>query len=105
MADDGKRVLDQAYAGLEAEVPDRVTRAIRWLRAPEARPVRLPVGVLLVLAGALGGWLPVLGVEMVPLGLLLVANDVPFLRKPVGRATLWLEARWRGLKGWWRGRR
>jgi hypothetical protein len=31
---------------------------------------------------------------MLPIGLLLVAQDVPFLKKPVGRAMLWLEHRW-----------
>jgi hypothetical protein len=33
--------------------------------------------------------LPVLGIWMLPLGLLLVAYDVPFLREPVGRFTIW----------------
>jgi hypothetical protein len=38
-------------------------------------------------------------------GLLLLAQDVPFLRGPVARFTLWLEAQWCRLKRWWRRRR
>jgi hypothetical protein len=104
MPDEGTKVLDKAYEGLEAEVPDRVSRAIRWLRDPKARWVRIPVGVLLILA-SFAWFLPVVGIEMLPLGLLLIAQDVPFLRKPVGRAMLWLEERWRRLRRRWQRRR
>jgi len=102
--DTGKQELDRAYEGLEQEAPDRVARAIRWMRNPKAKWVRLPLGILLVVAGFFG-FLPVLGFEFIPLGLLLIAQDLPFLRKPVARATLWLEARWRDLKRWWQQRR
>jgi hypothetical protein len=40
-----------------------------------------------------------------PIGLLLVAQDVPFLRRPVGRMTLWLLDRWVQLRKWWTRRR
>jgi uncharacterized membrane protein len=103
MADDGKRELDRAFEDLEAEVPDRVSRAIRWLREPKARKVRIPLGVLF-LAGGLMWFLPVVGIEMLPIGLLLIAQDVPFLRKPVGRGILWLDAKWRALRRWWEAR-
>jgi hypothetical protein len=39
---EGRRELDKAYKGLEREVPDRVVRAIRWLRDPGSRWIRLP---------------------------------------------------------------
>jgi hypothetical protein len=104
MGDDGRRELDRAYDELEDEVPDRVSRAIRWLRDPKARWVRIPLG-LLFLAGGLLWFLPVVGVELIPIGLLLLAQDVPFLRKPVARGTLWLERKWRALRRWWRERR
>lgn len=104
MVDDGRRELDRAYEGLEEEVPDRVSRAIRWLREPKARKVRIPLGVLF-LAGGLLWFLPVVGVELIPIGLLLIAQDVPFLRKPVGRAMLWLERKWRSVRRRWRDRR
>ena len=100
MADDGGRKLAQAFEGLEQEVPDRVSRAIRWLRDPKARWIRLPVGVLFIL-GSLLWFLPVLGIEMLPIGLLMIAQDVPVLRRPVGRAMLWLERKWVALRRRW----
>ena len=102
--DDGRKELDQAYEGLEQEVPDRVTRIIRWLRSPTSRWVRLPLGVLFVLS-SFAWFMPVVGIEFLPLGLLLIAQDVPFLRKPVGRAMLWLEAKWRTLRQRWQNRK
>jgi hypothetical protein len=103
MAQD-QRELDRAYDRLEEETPDRVTRAIRWLRDPNTRWVRLPIALLLLAAGALGPVLPLLGIELIPLGLLLLAQDIPFLKKPVGAATLWLEDRWVALRRWWKKR-
>jgi hypothetical protein len=44
--------------------------------------------------------LPVLGVELIPIGLLLIAQDVPPLREPVARMTLWLERQWVRLRHW-----
>jgi hypothetical protein len=102
MTDKGRRTLDQAYEGLEKESPDRVARAIRWLRDPKSRWIRIPLGVLLI-AGSMLWFLPVLGIEMLPLGLLLIAQDVPFLREPVGRAMIWLERKWAGLRRRWKG--
>lgn len=100
----GRRELDHAYEGLERELPDRVVRAIRWLRDPSSRWIRLPLGVLFVIGGLLW-FLPVLGIELLPVGLLLIAEDVPFLRKPVARAMIWLECRWVALRRWWKQKR
>lgn len=102
--EEGSRKLDRAYDGLEHETPDRVSRAIRWLRDPGSRWIRLPLGLALVAAGFFG-FLPVIGFEFIPLGLLLIAQDVPFLRKPVASLTLWLEHRWVALRQWWQERR
>jgi hypothetical protein len=102
MADDGAKELDRAFEGLEAEAPDRVARALRWLRDPKARWIRLPVGILFLLGGLLW-FLPVVGIEMLPIGLLLIAQDLPFLRKPVGRAMVWLERKWVALRRRWKG--
>lgn len=104
MAEQGKQTLDKAYDGLEEETPDSVSRAIRWLRKPEARWIRWPAGIALIVAGFFG-FLPIIGIEMLPVGLLLIAQDIPFLRKPVGAAMLWLEKKWRQLRQWWRQRR
>lgn len=104
MGDQGREKLDLAYEGLEQEVPDRIARAIRWLRNPKARWIRLPLGLLLFFTGFFG-FLPLIGFEFIPLGLLLMAQDLPFLRKPVAIFTIWLEEKWRALKQWWRRKR
>ena len=85
---EGKRVLRQAFKDLERELPQRVARGMRGLRHPKARYIRIPVAVLSIVGGVFS-FLPVLGLWMLPLGLLLLAHDVPFLRKPVGRFTSW----------------
>jgi len=93
MSREGQQQLDQAMDVLEREAPDRVARAVRWLRSPASRKVRIPLGLLFIVGGLLW-FLPVLGLELLPIGLLLVAQDVPFLKKPVGRGMLWLERKW-----------
>jgi hypothetical protein len=93
--------LDSAYDGLERDTPDRVSRAIRWLRDPAHRRVRLPIGIVLIITGFFG-FLPVIGFEFIPLGMLLIAQDIPVLREPVGRFTLWLEEKWHHVRDKWR---
>ena len=92
--------LDEAFDQLEREVPDSVTRAIRWMRQPQARLVRIPLGIVCIL-GSFLWFLPVLGIWFLPLGLLLIALDVPFLRRPIGRMTLYLLEQWVRLRKWW----
>lgn len=101
MADKNRVELEKAYDGLEKEVPDAVARGLRWLRDPDSRWIRLPLGVFFILLSGLA-FLPVIGIELLPLGLLLIAEDVPFLRGPAARLMLWLEDRWRALGRWWR---
>jgi hypothetical protein len=94
---EGKRVLRDAFKRLEREVPEGVARALRWLRHPKSRLVRIPVGALFIIGGFFS-FLPVLGIWMLPLGLLLIAYDVPFLRKPVGRFTIWGAEKWAAFR-------
>ena len=104
---EGKRILRQAFRDLERELPERLARVVRRLRHPDARWIRMPVGLLAVVGGVFS-FLPVLGIWMLPLGLLLLAYDIPFLRKPVGRFTIWAAWRWarlrRAVARWWNGR-
>jgi hypothetical protein len=104
MSKEGQRELDRAFDELAQEVPDRVARAIRWLRSPASRWVRIPLGVLFIIGGLLW-FLPVVGIELLPIGLLLIAQDVPFMKKPVARAMLWLVHKWQELRERWRARR
>ena len=96
--------LDQAFDEIERLAPDRLSRMVAWVRKPEARIVRIPLGVLCIL-GSFLWFLPVLGLWFLPLGLLLVAQDLPFLRRPVGRMTLYLLDRWTRVHKWWTRRR
>jgi len=61
--------------------------------------VRLIAAILLILGGFLW-FLPILGLWMLPLGLLLLAEDVPPLRRMCGRILAWIEhhrPHWLGL--------
>jgi hypothetical protein len=72
-------------------------RFLHWIRKPTVRLVRIPLAILLILGGIFS-ILPVLGIWMLPLGLLLLALDVPFLRRPLVGALLWTERKWTGWK-------
>lgn len=74
-------------------LPQPARRSYRWLVQPQAKWVRLPLGVALIAGGALG-FLPVLGFWMLPIGALLVGEDIP----PVRRATLHVLGR---IQAWW----
>ena len=69
----------------------------RSINLPESRALRIALGVLLVLAGGLGGWLPILGFWMVPLGLVVLSVDIPRVRRWRRRATV-------AIIYWWRDR-
>ena len=85
--------LNRRFDRIEGQLPDRVGRFLRWLREPSSRWVRIPMGVLLIVAGIFSV-LPVLGLWMLPLGLLLLAQDLPFLRRPMRQALVWAERQW-----------
>lgn len=84
---------------LVRRLPVRIQSLVRRLRRPSARWIRLPVGIVLVPAGSLA-ILPVFGLWMTPLGLVLLAEDIPLLRRGVARLLAWIERRhpgWMGL--------
>ena len=89
--------LDRIIERYQAKMPAWMARFVTWIRKPELRITRIIFGVLLVLLGFVG-FLPILGFWMVPLGLLLLAQDVTFLRRPVVRAIEWCERKWRGWR-------
>ena len=68
-----------------AAAMDKTLDASRWIRWPAA---------LLLVACGLVGFLPILGFWMVPLGLILVAEDIPFLRPPLARMFAWIDRKW-----------
>lgn len=82
------------YAG---QMPDWLGRHVRGI-ASGTRWVRVPIALALILVGIFG-LLPLIGFWMVPLGLLLLAIDLPFLARPMVALVLWIEERWRRWRG------
>jgi len=62
-------------------------RGVRWSHRKLPPGVRTAAGLLLVIGGVLG-FLPILGFWMLPLGLLLIALDIPPLHR---RLVAWSE--------------
>ena len=60
----------------------------RHFHLPQSKPIRIGLGILLV-AGGLVGFLPVLGFWMVPLGLLVLSVDLPVVRRWRRQLTVW----------------
>ena len=85
--------LDRHFAWFEGKLPAGPARFVSWVRQPSSRLVRIPLALLLILGGVFS-FLPVLGLWMLPLGLLLFAQDVPFLQGPLARLLAWVERKW-----------
>jgi len=94
--DKSRARLDRLFNRLERRVPF-AARWLQYLRRPRSRWFRIPLGILLIFGGIFS-FLPVLGIWMLPLGLLLLALDLPFLQGPVNNSVL------RGTRKWstWR---
>jgi hypothetical protein len=101
MTDDIEREkLDRLVGRLKQKMPDSLARAIGWLVSPAAALIRLPLALFFI-AGGVFSFLPLLGIWMLPLGILLIAIDVAWVRRWVIRTWPKIEARWR----LWRSRR
>src|SRR4051794_246640 len=84
---------DDRLERLIERLPPRWQRTVGWLRRPSARWARIPGGILLIFGGFLA-ILPIFGLWMIPLGLVLLAEDVPLLGRLRERTLAWLERRW-----------
>ena len=97
----GRRVItmpqkpdfDALLYRFEARLPDWIARKSRALREPQARLWRIPTAGFLIVGGVFS-ILPVFGLWMLPLGLLLLAVDLPSLRPPLARVLHWIERKW-----------
>ncbi len=72
-------------------------RIHKWrFRLPKSRPLRIALGILLVILGFFG-FLPILGFWMIPLGLAILSYEIPLVRRwrriAVVRFTRWWERR------------
>ncbi len=93
-----ERAWDNRVAHLLTKLPDRGRRAVEWLRVPDRRWLRLGVAVLLIFGGFLS-FLPVFGLWMLPLGLALMSDDIPWLKVPLEKASRGVERLWARARG------
>ena len=101
MASKSRARLNRQFDRLQRRIPEFAARWLERIRRPEARWIRIPLGLLLVLGGIFS-FLPVLGIWMLPLGLLLLALDLVFLQGPVNTAVVRGTRKW---STWSRARR
>ena len=88
-----QKELDRHFAWFQRKLPPGPSKFVGWLRKPSSIYARVPLAFLLILGGIFS-FLPVLGLWMLPLGLLLFAQDVPFLQKPTAQLLGWIERKW-----------
>jgi hypothetical protein len=74
-------------------LPPLFRHRVHWLLRPGSRWVRWPAALLFILGGVVW-FLPVVGFWMLPLGLILLAEDVPPLRR-------WLVGVLMSAEAWW----
>lgn len=86
--------LDRQFDRIGRQVPF-ARGFLVWVRRPRMLLLRIPLAILLILGGIFS-FLPVLGIWMLPLGLLVLAVDVPPLRRPIGDFIVRLQ-RWISL--------
>lgn len=76
----------------------RLRKLVEGLMLGPAPYLRIPIGLLLVAFGFIG-FLPVLGFWMIPLGLVLLAIDIPALRPAISGALVRIRRRLRRARG------
>jgi tellurite resistance protein len=88
--DSASRHHERRIDRLIDRLPRRLGKIIGWLRQPSVRWIRIPAGLLLII-GSFLSLLPFFGLWMLPLGLLLLAEDIPPLRRTRDRLLAWIE--------------
>jgi len=71
----------------------RVKKKFNRDSLPKSKPARIAIGAVLVICGIVG-FLPILGFWMVPVGLAILAIDVPIVR----RFVRWVKTTYRRLR-------
>lgn len=86
--------LDREFSRFSKKLPRSIGRFVDWLRRPEMRLVRILVAVIFIPGGLIGFFLPIFGFWMTPVGFMLIAQDVPFMRGPMSRMLAWTNDQW-----------
>jgi hypothetical protein len=84
---------DHRLERLIDRLPRFLRSSVRWLRQPSLIWLRIPAGILLI-AGGLLSFLPILGLWMLPLGAMLLSDDLSSLRSWRTRLLDWVERRY-----------
>jgi hypothetical protein len=92
MKSDSRRKMDDCLEEFACRLPEKLGDFVRWFTGPSFRSVRIPLGIALA-AGGILGFLPILGFWMLPLGLALIARDIPLLRPPLIRFLTWINGK------------
>jgi hypothetical protein len=98
-----ERRFQRQFEVLSRLVPP-LRRPLALLRGKGWRLIRLPLALMFIVGGLLS-FLPILGVWMLPLGLLLLAIDLPSLRGPISVTMIRARRRIRRWQVKWRARR
>ncbi|MGL6211986.1 MAG: hypothetical protein ACRC14_19340 [Paracoccaceae bacterium] len=81
-----ERRFHRQFEALSRLIP-QLRGPLTALRRDHWRLVRIPLALLMI-AGGLLWFLPVLGLWMLPFGLLLLAVDLPILRAPISNLVI-----------------
>ena len=92
-----RRELDRYLGAIGRYLPAWFCGTVIWLRKPSRVLARIAVALSLV-AGGLLSFLPVLGLWMLPLGLIIISQDLPFLQRPLLRTFQWADRKWKGWR-------
>ncbi|MFD1913020.1 tryptophan synthase subunit beta [Halodurantibacterium flavum] len=76
----------------------RMGQRINPMMGRKQRLWRIPLAIFFIIGGFLAV-LPIFGLWMLPLGVLLLAVDVPVLQPPASRGMIWLRRRLRRSDG------
>ena len=80
------RRLERQFQAMEKQFP-ALQKPLAVIRSRGWWIVRLPVALTFIVGGILS-FLPILGFWMLPVGLLLLAVDLPLLRGPISSAMI-----------------
>ena len=89
--------LDRHMDRVEKRLPRRPAKMLRHLRQT-GRFLRALGGGARFDRRGFFGFLPILGFWMLPLGLILIAQDVPILQRPLARLLGFIERKWQAWK-------
>ncbi len=95
-----ERRFQRQFDALERIAPP-LRGPMSTLRRDSWFPIRFPLALLLIVGGVFS-FLPVLGIWMLPLGLLLLAVDLPILRGPISALVIRARRKARLLSQRWK---